>query len=1221
MNSYPLEFLAHPQPLMFVAGLLPPSASPARTRADSASRGRAGSTVARPRADSVAAPAIATASPTMPDGATMTTPLSSPMPDADAGVLLASPPVVPLHEGLAGSVLSDAPDIAAAAADLASEGQVDPKDAEFEKLVADLRGALTPMGGRSKVWLPEAKRRDFRILLVDKAVRLPIRKLTPAASPTDPAPAPHSPFSPLTPSSPLHPDGLIAPVWVRKHAELVPAVFVLFLRLYEPATVDGAAELGAEEAQERDRLERQREAEADEGLVREIADRRRRLGERGIKLTVVLMASSMMLDSPTLDARLSHLRRASALSAKASLFVLTPVPADQLPDFVQSLQDALYEAALEYYALHAKRVRRKRARVPASQLTAPPAGPPPGQPARVLAPTGWAVRYDWKAGWFAEVRGEYEVARKHYEDCWNELARMFASTSMLPPRTKRWAEAKVLADCVATRICKLLLYDGGGTNVLTPFHVHLKRFGDLSRGWGIGEETFEFWSWTARQYRIFAELLETAMTAGFPLPPSPLPTYPMSAPPPPVPIGYDYWTTPTSATQPSHVLHSPAYYYYAAACCSIERKVRFEEALEAEREDMSSEMGTAGGHLASAPGFANEKKVDHAALVIELFTKAYTLLKDQHYAQTRVALYVAFRIAETYCQAGQYELAMRFFERISQTFKRDKWAPIVREIRSMWYDCAQRTGSVETAARLLVEMMAPLTARTAFWAASAHVSAAVPFQVALSVPSTVDVSALSFSALHVAFSDDLPDLVVSAKDGDVDLVDVGTVASEAVEASASLTWQKGRVLVLSGLLEKATEGQVAVADFKLVLREAAWTLEIKLPVKPLMVWHTPRGTYTPSTPLSASTAFVQRPHDVDLRISHLSIALEGERFPITVVVENKDDRPLDVRLSIVLQTSEDDNASTIAVGEQTSHTLISLELGTLAPLSSRETVVTLVSPQSGERAIDVSLQTAAPPDPAVSAPGSPNPAAGAEEHTRSTAIVVEHPFVLDAAVRYPHAYGRAAVSAALAVAGRSVVVERLAMEAEDDSVEVLSTSIGDDFPQTWDKTALYACVANVRLGSRRPSLAPASAASVVVTWRPVPVSPGAGPAAAPTTTRLPLPPLSLPPRDAFLLAALDAPPTARLHAPFPLALRLHNTHPTDALVAAVVAETSDAYVWHGPRRVAVRVPPDHTEIIELAVTPVGGTGWAAVPAVRVFEGEDARELGVDVAQRRLLVKP
>lgn len=213
-------------------------------------------------------------------------------------------------------------------------------------------------------------------------------------------------------------------------------------------------------------MERQREREADEQLVREIAERRRRLGERGVKLTVVLMATAATLDTPGLDSRLSQIRRASSLSAKASLFVLTPVPASELPEFVRSLMDALMEPALEYYAAHGKRIRKKRGRVPQS-VTSPGnrsrSGSMAGNrsrsssvAARPLTPQGWTVRYDWKAGWFAEVRGELDLARRHYEDCWNELARMFGSTSALPPRTKRWAEAKVLADCLAVRVSRVI---------------------------------------------------------------------------------------------------------------------------------------------------------------------------------------------------------------------------------------------------------------------------------------------------------------------------------------------------------------------------------------------------------------------------------------------------------------------------------------------------------------------------------------------------------------------------------------------------------------------------------------------------------------------------------------------------------------------------------------------------------------------------------------------
>lgn len=41
---------------------------------------------------------------------------------------------------------------------------------------------------------------------------------------------------------------------------------------------------------------------------------------------------------------------------------------------------------------------------------------------------------------------------RHYEDCWASLVEMFGSTAILPPRTKRWAEAKVLADCIAFKV-------------------------------------------------------------------------------------------------------------------------------------------------------------------------------------------------------------------------------------------------------------------------------------------------------------------------------------------------------------------------------------------------------------------------------------------------------------------------------------------------------------------------------------------------------------------------------------------------------------------------------------------------------------------------------------------------------------------------------------------------------------------------------------------------
>lgn len=110
-------------------------------------------------------------------------------------------------------------------------------------------------------------------------------------------------------------------------------------------------------------------------------------------------------------------------------------------------------------------------------------------------------------------------ARRHYEDCYETLVDMFATPALLTPRTKRWAEAKVLADCLtvkvrpsiacprycrslmrpSSQICKMYLYLNEPARSVSQFNKHVARFRELSNTWGIGEQTFEFWSWLSKQ--------------------------------------------------------------------------------------------------------------------------------------------------------------------------------------------------------------------------------------------------------------------------------------------------------------------------------------------------------------------------------------------------------------------------------------------------------------------------------------------------------------------------------------------------------------------------------------------------------------------------------------------------------------------------------------------------------------------------------------------------
>lgn len=228
--------------------------------------------------------------------------------------------------------------------------------------------------------------------------------------------------------------------------------------------------------------------------------------------------------------------------------MLSPVPAAEVNNFVMSLKAELLDSSIDYYREHGRRLRRKRSR-PANATPAlstpstfsPVASPNPASAADdALARTQGAaafspqaqplsnqalnVRYEYKAAVFAELRGELEVALKHYEDCYTSLLDLFVTPStplvlsassqidkspspqssitipQLPPRTKRWAEARVLADCLSVKICKLYLYAGNSPYAMGQYRQHLYRFTQIGKSvWDMDEKGFEYWSWATKQ--------------------------------------------------------------------------------------------------------------------------------------------------------------------------------------------------------------------------------------------------------------------------------------------------------------------------------------------------------------------------------------------------------------------------------------------------------------------------------------------------------------------------------------------------------------------------------------------------------------------------------------------------------------------------------------------------------------------------------------------------
>ena len=188
--------------------------------------------------------------------------------------------------------------------------------------------------------------------------------------------------------------------------------------------------------------------------------------------------------------------------------MLTPVSRQELNEFVTSLHGTLYESALDYYREHARRVKRKRARYPPPPSVIQPIltaaaslpGRTPNETLTPLSREGWIVRAEYKLGTFAELQGDNDEALSRYQEAYEILSGpCLGSTMMLPPRTKRWAEAKVLADTLSIKISKFHLYKDDGAAAMRQFQRHLHRFTELSTGWGIGNMTFEYWSWLCKQ--------------------------------------------------------------------------------------------------------------------------------------------------------------------------------------------------------------------------------------------------------------------------------------------------------------------------------------------------------------------------------------------------------------------------------------------------------------------------------------------------------------------------------------------------------------------------------------------------------------------------------------------------------------------------------------------------------------------------------------------------
>ncbi|GAA5897386.1 hypothetical protein JCM8208_003259 [Rhodotorula glutinis] len=1100
---------------------------------------------------------------------------------------------------------------------------------------------------------------SFHAVLVDKNLRFPPLKARPATSsaqqpaPTAPSStaALHSPISPLTPTSPLYPDGLIAPIWVRKHRELVPAVFVLVLRLHESAP-------GSNRSPD-DRLDEERQADID--LVRDIVDRRRTTLERGTKLAVVLLCSRELLDDPALDLRLSLIRRQSGLDSRASLFVISPVPHAEVANFCASLEQELYPAALDYYREHGRRVRRKRTRQA-----------PPGA---ALSDRGWTVRYDYKLALFAEMRSEIEVSLKHYEDCYDALVDLFAQPDLLGARTKRWAEAKVLADCVSIKVSKMYLYLNEPARALAQLNRHVSRFRELSGSWQIGDDTFEFWSWLSKQYRLFGDLVALALRAGFRLPslrPPPTPRLPA-----PSSTGLTPSQIPSPGLVPLNVLQHAGHYYHLAAVCAVARRDRYREAVRAVEVATEAAAGQEGGGAAvvSSPALAHERKVDHSEIIVELLTKAYEFFKA-HRAKN-MTYCVANEIALAHLEAGKADMALKFYDRIAKSYRRDGWRDILDSILERTFRAAVLCDEWDAAVRAGFELLAPsskiavaqreqyaqelleiletrapppgkarvqldtadiaplLDCHLTFLRPSAHAAEPVPFQLVLAAPIGARTAHLAFAHLDLHLNDGRPPVRISHDEDAPSSTSVGHVGS-AQERRARLRWSEGETRVFTGKQWVDMELELTVDKVVLVAEIGGWTVELGLPPQRAAggaeesVWYVGEKR-VPLLHGGSTCRITRRDLKVHVETECASPAYLDERFPVHVDVKNEDDLEVNVSLVVFLQPGEEGSYDRILVDDLASTSLIdSLPLGTLAPGASLRKTFYLetLGGLPGPRNLDVTVH-AVPVPPTSSALTSSSSAAlpllpNSTDCTRSLSLLAIRPVHASFDTHVPkrrrdvkplldldEPHGWEGASDAMVITGLSVAgpwdveVARVQLRAEDaPSVRVVASSLGylageireEVEAMTWRPGDQFHAVFSLEVQPDYGQLLD-SHLYLDIEWR----RSGSADALSHTRLRLAAPrPLPLVPT-----VTLRLPPFLTLQESTTLIYRLSN--PTGRLVTLSSQldspETPSTFAFAGARRLPEWVlGPSETRELHVRVVPLAAGHWA-LPRLRVWRVE------------------
>lgn len=489
----------------------------------------------------------------------------------------------------------------------------------------------------------------------------------------------HSPISPLTPSSPTFPDGLLTPLWVAKHQKLVPAAVVNFF----PFTLD-----------------RNMSSLRDNQLKIEINGLKKDWSSSGYKSRFLVVLLSENGENPYLgdaDDRITSIRRATNLDQKSIFLLPSDVTSVELKEFAVSFLSMLQPWIAEYYRDLSKHARRKRNR----STIPPPTAPPTTGTSRTLSLHDWNVRYEFKLGIFAEFRQEMDAAYRNYESAYEYLfgQEVFENIAGWSPR---FNDARLLADSLAIRIIRCLLWTGQTTAAVRAWTSHRSHSQDIVNRRGKGTKNYGWEAWESRWSMVMSQLISRAdipfLSHSIFIPPEK--TLPAGEP-------IDPW----------ELLHHEGYWLDRSAKHTSRRRKLAQQIPEEDRiplaqspaSQIASKSYLYDTYLApethvEAPS-AGQSGFNHSQLIIDTLQASLAEFSKRH--QVRKVESLSLEIAEEYMRLGSWSEAYDILRPmwLTLSWRHSGWWHLMVRFGRALRECALRIHDSETIIRVDWELL------------------------------------------------------------------------------------------------------------------------------------------------------------------------------------------------------------------------------------------------------------------------------------------------------------------------------------------------------------------------------------------------------------------------------------------------------------------------------------------------------------------------------------